>query len=147
YVPALHGLFAVLVALDSRARTGRGQLIEVSQLESAVSVLGSTLLDFELNDHIRSRSGNRHVGWTPHGVYQCAGIDRWIALAVTSDAEWHRFAELAGRPFDQSRFATLDRRKHREDDLDALVSSWTSSREAEWLVAELVNRGITANVV
>jgi benzylsuccinate CoA-transferase BbsF subunit len=65
-----------VAGLDFRARTGQGQLIEVSQFESAVSILGSGLLDYELNQHVRTRSGNRHPAWAPHGVYPCLGIDR-----------------------------------------------------------------------
>jgi benzylsuccinate CoA-transferase BbsF subunit len=146
YVAALHGLFALLVALDWRERMGEGQMVEVSQFESAVSVLGSTLMEFEINGRVRERTGNRHAGFAPHGVYRAVGEDRWIAISVTSDDQWLSLATILGIS-DETKFETSQRRKAHEEELDELIGSWTSKQEAELIVDRLVSVGISCEVV
>jgi crotonobetainyl-CoA:carnitine CoA-transferase CaiB-like acyl-CoA transferase len=147
YVAAMHGLLAVLVALDVRARNGQGQMIEISQFESAVSVLGSALLEFEANHSVRGRIGNHSLQFSPHGVYRAAGADRWIAVTVGSDEQWTRFAELIGEHAQAPEFRGSDGRKAHEAPLDALIDAWTTQHEAEWIVSELAGIGIAASIV
>jgi crotonobetainyl-CoA:carnitine CoA-transferase CaiB-like acyl-CoA transferase len=74
---------AMLSALFHRARTGEGQWIDASQSEVGLFISGTTLLDRSANGRIWSRYGNRspYKPAAPHGVYPCAGEDRWLAIA------------------------------------------------------------------
>ena len=91
---------AMLSALFHRARTGEGQWIDASQSEVGLFINGTTILDWSANGRIWSRYGNRspYKPAAPHGVYPCAGEDRWLAIACFTEAEWRALTEVAGHP-------------------------------------------------
>lgn len=142
----LHGAFAVLAALMHRARTGEGQYVDLSQWETSIAVLGEGILAQTLGTGAPARDGNRDPHMAPHGVFRADGEDRWVAIAVEDDDGWARFAAAIGRPelARDSRFATLAARKEHEDDLEALVTRWTSSRTPEDVTATLQRAGVAA---
>jgi len=81
-------LISVLSALDHRRRTGKGQYIDQSQLESALQFMIPAILDYGVNHRVSQRMGNRDPNHAPHGAYRCRGDDRWCAIAVTNEKEW-----------------------------------------------------------
>ena len=148
-VSALHGLFAILCALDYRTRTGTGQYINLSQFEATVAVTGTALMEYLGNGREPQRLGNRSHHAAPHGCYRCAGEDRWCAIAVGDDIEWERFCDVVGAPAwtTEPRFATRGARLTHADELDALVEAWTSGRDAYEVMSVLQTAGIPAGVV
>lgn len=142
----LHGAFAVLAALLYRARTGRGQFIDLSQQETTIAVLPEGVMDYTMNGTQPSRQGNRDPHMAPHGVFRCAGEQRWVAIAVRDDAEWARFATLIGAPelAADPAYATLAARKHNEERLEEIVTEWTRSRSPEAVTDTLQRAGIPA---
>ena len=142
----LHGAVAVLAALLHRARTGEGQYIDLSQWETSMAVLPEAITAWTMNGVQPARDGNRDPHMAPHGVFRAAGEDRWVALAVEDDAAWGRFAVLVGRPElgADPRFATLADRKRHEDELEDLVTAWTSRHAPEDATAALQAAGIAA---
>ena len=144
----LHGAVAVLAALFHRARTGRGQYIDLSQWETSMAVLPEALLSWTMNGIQPPRDGNRDPEMAPHGVFRAAGEDRWLAVAVEDDAAWGRLAGVLGRAelATDPRYATLAARKRHEDDLEALLSAWTAAREPAEAAATLQAAGIAAFV-
>ena len=92
----LHGAFAVLAALLYRARTGNGQFIDLSQQETTIAVIPDGVMDYTMNGTQPPRQGNRDPQMAPHGVFRCAGEQRWVAIAVRDDDEWQRFAATIG---------------------------------------------------
>ena len=152
-VGGMAGAQAVLLALMHRARTGRGQWLDVSQFESLSSLLETLTLDMSANgaNAVSARTGNRlpYGGGAPHGAYRCRGEDRWVAITVFTDAEWRDFVEVIGSPewAVDPRFATADARERNADALDVLVESWTSQHTAEDVMRVLQAAGIAAGVV
>ncbi|HVN83667.1 MAG TPA: CoA transferase [Candidatus Binatia bacterium] len=144
----LHGAVAVLAALHHRARTGRGQYIDLSQQETTISILPEAVMEYTMNGTQPVRDGNRDPHMAPHGVFRCAGQERWIAIAVRNDSEWRRIAEIMGNSAwgDDPRFATIQARKANEDALEALVAEWTATRAAEDVVCQLQAAGIPSFV-
>ena len=143
-----HALIATLAALHYRNRTGKGQLIEVAQLESSVNVIGVALLDYTANRRVQERQGNRLPYAAPHGVYRCQGDDRWVAIAVFDDEQWQRFCQAVDEEWVRdARFATLLGRKEHEDELDRLIEAWTARQEAEAVMEALQAAGVPAGVV
>ncbi len=140
----LHGAVAVLAALHHRARTGRGQYIDLSQQETTISVLAEAVTEYTMNGSQPPRDGNRVPQMAPHGVFRCRGDERWVAIAVRHDDDWRRFADLMGLPAlaTDARFATLAARKHNEDALEAIVGTWTAPRSPEEATRELQTAGI-----
>ncbi len=146
---ALHGLFAVLCALDHRSRTGQGQYINLAQFETTVAITGHVLLEHLANGREPRRLGNGSLHAAPHGCYRCAGEDRWCAIAVTGEVEWERFCAVVGEPAWRAdpRFATRSARLAHAEELDRLVEGWTSRRDAYEVMAALQAAGIAAGVV
>src|SRR5262249_61104003 len=94
----LHALVALLLALEHRARTGRGQLVEVPMVESALNAAAETILEYGAYGARLVRDGNRGPVGTPQNLYACRGVDRWLALAVASDEQWRALVEAMGHP-------------------------------------------------
>lgn len=139
---------AVLSGLYHRQMTGRGQHIDSSQVESGIALVGPALLDWQVNGRVFDRVGNRspYSAASPHGIYPAKGTDRWIAIAVFTDAEWARLAGVAGREDwvkDPILATEAARAAHRES-VDALVSEWTRNHDAHDLTAWLQAAGVRA---
>ena len=144
-----HATFALLAALRHRRRTGQGQYIDLAQIEPTIALLGPTLLDLTVNGRQHERNGNEHPWAAPHGVYPCAGEDRWIAIAAMSDAHWAALVETLGYPAwtREQRWIRLGDRHRDRADLDRLLGNETAKWGAEPLMAELQARSVPAGVV
>ena len=143
----LHGAVAVLAALLHRQRTGEGQFIDLSQMESMIALLPEGVMDFAMNQSQPSRSGNRDPNMAPHGVFRCRGDQRWVAIAVRDEAEWKRFVEAIGMPAlgDDARFQDLKARKANEDALEDVITTWTRERSDVDVVEVLQAHGIPSS--
>jgi benzylsuccinate CoA-transferase BbsF subunit len=146
----------MLAALRYRNRTGKGQCVELPQIESVVNGLGTAVVDYLANGEIQPRIGNRSLTASPHGAFRCAddptsanSPDRWVAIACRDDTEWSNLCEALGQPATASdpRFATFDARKSNEDELEAIVNSWLRDRRAEDVMVLLQSRGVPCGVV
>jgi len=144
-----HAAGVLLAALRYRKRTGKGMYIDVSQQESAVSLIGADVLAYQLTGEEPQRRGNRSPYFAPHNSYRCAGEDRWVAIAVTNDEEWRQLAQLVGGSelSADPRFATLAGRLENEDQLDDLISGWTVDKKAYDLCHLLQREGVPASPV
>jgi crotonobetainyl-CoA:carnitine CoA-transferase CaiB-like acyl-CoA transferase len=132
---------SILAALDHRRRTGEGQFIDLSQTEASVHFLAPAILDYTVNGRVQSRIGNASIDFAPHGVYPVAGDDRWVAIAATTEAQWHALCEASGHPEwrGDPRFATNAARLQHAEALDALIGEWTSDKDAG-AVEEILQR-------
>jgi crotonobetainyl-CoA:carnitine CoA-transferase CaiB-like acyl-CoA transferase len=142
---------AVLAALWQRRRTGRGASIDLAQQEAVASLLGPVLLERAVAGGASTPVGNasQEAPGAPHGVYPCAGDDRWIAIAVFDDDEWRRFAGAIGDP-EWSRdpnYSTRARRCEHTAELDRNVAAWTRTLDAEDAMERLQAAGVAAGRV
>lgn len=139
---------AVVTALDRRERTGEGGLIDLSQHETGVVMIGEQLIERQQAGIEPSRIGNADRAVAPHGVYRCAGDDDWITIAATDERQWQGLAGAAGAGWaDDPRFATNEARlKHREA-LDEAIEAWTVGFEKVALMSELQAAGVPAGAV
>ncbi len=151
-----HTTTAVLAALRYRNRTGKGQLVELPQIESVVNSLGTAVADYLANREVQTRTGNRSPIAAPHGAFRClddpstvASPDRWVAMSCRSDREWAEVCEAFSQPnmVTDPRFATFSARKANEDELERMVGDWTKTHRAEDVMTLLQERGIPAGVV
>lgn len=143
------GLSTALSALDYRRRTGKGQYIDLNQIESTPHFLGPVLMDYLANEREQTRSGNRHPYAAPHGVFRCQGDDRWCAIAVFDDKEWVGFCKALGNPgwAKDENFSTVLGRKQNEDELEKNIDEHTVKIKAEDLVAAMRIEDVAASVV
>ena len=139
----------ILAALDYRRRTGRGQHLDISQLETSLHFMAPLLLDCALHGREQGRMGNRHPAAAPHGAYPCQGEDRWCTIACQTDAEWEALCQVMGDPdwTREERFTTLLGRKANEDELDQLIGQWTQGWEVGMLMQRLQQAGVPAGIV
>ncbi len=152
---AYYNSAALLMAIMHRNATGKGTEIDTSAVEVGVSLLGPDLLDVTVNARPTRRPGfppgNRleHPQAAPHGVYPCAGEDRWVAVAVFDDTDWHRLIEAIGNPAwtTDPRFASGSSRFAHADALDAHLAEWTRHRSPHEVMTLLQDNGVCAGAV
>jgi benzylsuccinate CoA-transferase BbsF subunit len=144
-----HGAFAVLAALRHRRRTGEGQFIDLAQTEPTMALLGPALMEYTVNGRVPERQGNDEPGAAPHGVYPCQGEDRWIAIAVMTDAHWQAFGEALGRPAwtHNLRWASAAGRYVDRRAIDEHMKAETSGADAFELMRALQSHGVPAGVL
>jgi len=144
FVAVAFGGVAVLAALDHRRRTGEGAYIDLSQFETGVQFIGSAMLDYSANGVVANRDGNRDAFAAPHGCYPCSDGE-WCVISCWDDHEWERFGRTANPAWlTDERFATIEKRKENEEELNRLIGAWTSSQTAERLMWRLQTRGVHA---
>ena len=142
---------SILAALEYTRRTGEGVHLDMSQLEASIHFSAPFLLDYAVNGREQGRMGNRDPGGAPHGAYPCKGEDRWVAIACSTDEEWHALrrvisSEGQGWAYEE-RFDTLLGRKSWEDELDWLIGEWTRGWDARELMDTLQGAGVPAGMV
>ncbi len=149
YVAPSYGALAILAALHYRAQTGKGQYIDISQAETAASMLGPAFLELLINDREPEPQGNFSPLAAPHGCYRCRGDDRWCVISVETQEEWVRFYEIAGHRewAADPRFVDLPARLANRKELDTLVESWTAQHTPHQVMLILQRDGIAAGVV
>ena len=140
---------AVLAALAERERTGLGQHIDVSQLETGLHFLVPEILEYTVNGRIPPRRGNADPQMAPHGVYPCAGGDRWCAIVCETDRDWAALTRVMGSPpwAADPRLATAAGRLASVADVDRRIAEWTATRDPHALMAELQSAGVAAGAV
>jgi len=140
---------ALIAALDYRKKTGKGQLLDLSQFETALYFIEPAILDYIANGREPERIGNSSPYAAPHGVYPCRGDDRWCTIAVTDDEEWRSLCREMGKPeyAEDPRFNTFVNRKKNENELNIIIGEWTSQLTAENVMERLQAAGVPAGVV
>jgi len=148
-IGGVHGRAALMLALLHRQTTGKGQYIDMSQIEACTSVIGDAIVEYSMNGRIRPRRGNRHPWMAPHGYYRCRGDDFWVAIAVSSNEEWRQLCKLAGGlPWaEDERFAGSTGRWHNQDELDKLIEAWTLRHGHYEVMDSLQRAGVAAGAI
>jgi crotonobetainyl-CoA:carnitine CoA-transferase CaiB-like acyl-CoA transferase len=145
YVSPRFAIGAILHALEARREHGHGQYLDFAQAEAAIHFLLPALLDATVNGRATVRFGNDDAVMAPHGVYPCAGEDRWVAIACRDDRDWQALAAVVG--CEGLMTMPVDQRRSRCRELDLAISAWTSSRAPTEAEAALVARGVPAHSV
>jgi crotonobetainyl-CoA:carnitine CoA-transferase CaiB-like acyl-CoA transferase len=147
-VGGLNGCAAVLTALIHAKLTGKGQFIDLAQIECMMPFAAPWIIAHSIDGKAPTKYGNRHPDFVPHGCFRCAGQDNWIVVAVSSDAMWPKLARLLGRAdwAGDKTLKTAAARRNIESEIEAAIGAWTSAREAEAAMAALQAAGIAAGV-
>ena len=140
---------AIIGALMRRRMTGEPATMESSIFKSGAVTAGPAILDYQVNGRLPGRIANRGTDSAPHGVYQCAGEDRWCAIAVQDEEQWEGFRRAIGNPdwCIEAEFATMEARISHQDRLDELVGEWTASLTADEAMERMQREGVPASIV
>lgn len=140
---------AVAAALLERRRTGRGRVVDLSQIEAGVYGLSELVVRRSATGESLARRGNRDEVAAPHGVFPCRGDDRWIAIAVFDDAAWQALVRAMDAPdwAADPRLSDAEGRRAHQDELEAQLAEWTRHHDAHELMAALQAAGVEAGAV
>jgi len=135
--------FAVVATLRSRSQTGRGAYIDFSMVEALLSTMPGPLVEYQLIGRKPAPQGNDDLRWYPHDVYRCKGDDSWLAVAVTSDAEWSALCEAIGASASIRKLGLTTRRERRVE-VDPSIARWARLQEPGQAAAALQSAGVPA---
>lgn len=144
------GTAAVLTALTHRDRTGEGQSVALSQMETTThALMGETLLETILTGTNTPPTGNRSSRHAPQGCFPCRGEDRWLTLSIRSDDEFKRLCQLIGRTdwIEDPRFSSFENRREHHDELDQGIEVWSGGYDPREAMELLQKEGIAAGAV
>ena len=149
FLGGAQGALAVTAALHARDAIGAGQEIEIAQLEALVAALGVGLLDSSVNSRDWQPAGNRRLDAAPYDVYACRGHDAYCAITCVTDEQWEALCRTMGRAHlaNDARFATLADRAGNADELDEIITSWTSELTPRQVMHMLQKAGVPAAAV
>ncbi len=137
YVQGLFGAIGVLAALCARARTGRGQAVDVSSQDAMFSLLDGWPGIFAASGRLPQQVGNRHLGTAPYDCYRAR--DGWVVIAVASNKLFRTLAAAIGRPElgEDARFRGVSGRVARSDEINGIVGEWVAARTVDEVVRAL----------
>ncbi|HKB55873.1 MAG TPA: CoA transferase [Ramlibacter sp.] len=134
---ALHGVIGILLALEHRHRSGRGQIIDVALYEAVFNCMESLLPEYSAFGAVRQPSGSALPGIAPTNAYLCSD-GGYALIAGNGDSIFKRLMTVVGRPdlAADPQLADNGGRVARVAELDAAIGRWTLQRPvSEVLVA------------
>jgi crotonobetainyl-CoA:carnitine CoA-transferase CaiB-like acyl-CoA transferase len=136
---------AAIAALHHRERTGEGQFVDLSAVETMTSLVGDSLFAYAVTGEVPQPDGNFHPEMAPHGAYPCQLTD-WISIAVADETEWQALCRVLGEESlaADPRFASLALRLENRHALDAAIGELTATQEAASLAEQLRQAGVPA---
>ncbi len=143
-VAGLYAAQGVMAALLARAKTGRGQLVDIGMLDTTAALLTYQAANWFTTSQIPQRIGNRHATIAPYETFST--IDGEIVVAVGNDEIWRRFCPALGVPelAVDARFST---NRHRMANYDAMRPpidrAFRTKTSAEWVA--ILNAAGVAN--
>jgi crotonobetainyl-CoA:carnitine CoA-transferase CaiB-like acyl-CoA transferase len=143
-ITAMWETLAILSAIHHRRRTGHGAFIDLSMLESTVTLLPEALMRHATGVATDAPGGNREPGAAPAGCFACDGDDEWLAVAVQTDAQWQGLCRAMGR-LDlaaDARYTDGPARVAAKAGLDRELADWTRGRAAAEAEAQLQKEGV-----
>jgi crotonobetainyl-CoA:carnitine CoA-transferase CaiB-like acyl-CoA transferase len=154
------GGLALMQGLLHVKKTGKGFYIDYSVTEGAMTMVGTYLLDYQVNGRRTRRPdfppGNRAVfpQVAPHNTYRCAGNDRvgqhwWVFIACETQAQFEALCAVMHQPglALDPKFATTEARVAHQDELDTIIGRWTRARRRYDIMRQCQAAGIIAAVV
>ncbi|MDD5762612.1 MAG: CoA transferase [bacterium] len=142
-----YATIAILAALQERERSGKGQYLDLSLMDSAVSWLANVGSSYLVSGDLPGRYGNAHATVVPYQVSRTGDIK--IAVGVGNDGQFRKLCSILGRsdlPEDPRFGKNGDRTIHREE-LIPLLEGELVKREGTFWIAELWKAGIPAGPI
>lgn len=150
HVSGLAGALAALEALEARRRTGRGTLVDLSQLEAGTYLAGPAYLDLLANGRAAQPQGNRDPfeDAVPNEVYRCRG-DGWLAITARDDQDWRRLCQAIDDPTleGDGRLAGIEGRRAHRAVVDERLARWCAGQDAAAAMRRLQAAGVPAGMI
>jgi formyl-CoA transferase len=142
---ALHGVIGILLALQHRHASGRGQVIDVALYEAVFNCMESLLPEYSAFGAVRGPAGSAMPGIAPTNAYRCAD-GGYALIAGNGDSIFRRLMTLIGREDLAADPALADNagRVARVEELDAVIGAWTAQRSVDDVLAALDGASVPA---
>lgn len=129
----------ILAALRYREKTGKGQLVDVAQVDSMLAVSETAALKYTVEGKVPTRSGAAHPTITPFDIYPTC--DGWVCIAAGNDGIFKRLADSMGMPqlVKDPRFDTNPHRNGNYNALKPIISDWTKDKK-KWDITNLLHK-------
>lgn len=143
---SLFGAFAIQIALYHHEKYKEGQHIEVAQMESLLSTMPESIMEYSFNNRNLTTVGNVNTMMPVHNNYPCMGEDKWVSIAIFKDVEWEGFRKALGDPswIWQDDFADSYKRWLNRKKLDKFIGEWTIKKTPYEVMEILQNAGVAA---
>ena len=145
---SLAGMFAaqgILAALYKRDALGygRGQVVDVSLLESCFAMLESMVPEYDLLKMIREPQGTNLKGIAPSNIFKSKD-GKWIVIAANADKVFRRLCEAIGRAelADDPRFSNHLARGDHQDEIEGIIADWAAERDGSEIDETLNAAGV-----
>lgn len=138
----------ILLALFHREKTGQGQIVDVSMLDTLFSVLENAVITNTLTGVIPKQVGNADPSIAPFDVF--ATQDGYLAVGVGTDTQWERLCQVMNRQdlIQDERFNTNGKRvENYEPDLKMIIAQWVAKFTRREMEEVLVAAGICVGPV
>src|SRR5262249_19880176 len=115
-------------------------------VEAALNAAAEPVLEWQAYGARLARDGNRGPVAAPQNLYACRGVERWLALAVATDAQWRALVALLAHPAwaADAALATHAGRRAAHDVLDRELARWCAGQERDALADRLLAHDIPA---
>jgi len=142
---ALHGVIGILLALQHRHASGRGQVIDVALYEAVFNCMESLLPEYSAFGAVREPAGSALPGIAPSNAYRC-NDGGYALIAGNGDSIFRRLMTLIGRDDLAADLALADNagRVARVDELDDVIGAWTAQRSVDEVMAALDGASVPA---
>jgi formyl-CoA transferase len=142
---ALHGVIGILLALEHRHRSGRGQIIDVALYEAVFNCMESLLPEYSLFGAVRQPSGSALPGIAPTNAYLCAD-GGYALIAGNGDSIFKRLMATIGRAdlAQDPQLADNAGRVLRVQEIDGAIGEWTAQRSVDDVLAALAAASVPA---
>jgi crotonobetainyl-CoA:carnitine CoA-transferase CaiB-like acyl-CoA transferase len=149
HTSALFAFGAVMTALRERDNSGRGQSIDLALVDCVTAILGNFLPSYFLSGKEPKRIGNRHTIAAPWNLYPASDGAVVICTGTGGTGWWAKVMGVIGRPelTDDPRYATEADRVRNVEEVDAIMSAWTSERTMKDIVEQMNARAIPAGEI
>ncbi len=137
-IASLHGVIGTMMAIESRHRTGRGQVVDVALYEAVFNMMEGMLPEYAYAGEIRERTGSNLTGIVPSNTY-LSRDGKHIVIGANGDSIYRRLMTLIGRQdlADDPTLADNAGRSRRADELDRVIGEWTATLDGEQVLQQL----------
>jgi crotonobetainyl-CoA:carnitine CoA-transferase CaiB-like acyl-CoA transferase len=134
------GIFAstaILAALHARELSGKGQLIDISLLDTSVALLANVASNYLVGGIEPRRMGNAHFNIAPYEVFRAR--DRWLTLGAANARQWEKLCEVIGQPElkNDRRFVTNQDRVANRAALAKILNEAFATHDADYWILKL----------
>ncbi len=137
YITALFCLWSSLAGYISAQRTGRGQVVDISQFEAIHRLLSGTMVEYFSNGFVRERTGNKATAFQPYDAFQAS--DGWVVVGAVGLAVFSRVCRVLDLDPEEEKWqrASVDVNGVEGIEFDALLRGWIAERTVAEVVEQL----------